>query len=318
MGTGDGNREWELGRHGERAPGWDGTRDGNQEREPGTGTGNGNGHWERALGTGTGDGNQGQEPGRGTGNGNREQTPGWDPSGTALGMGTGSRHREWEPGTGTGVGPEWDGTGMGQCGTGMGTGSRHWDWALGWDGEHWGGHWDRVGWHREQARGWAPDQDWTPGMGTEVGTGMALGWDGTGTRQHSTGMGPGQSPGWGQALQQVPGPVPGSQGVSGPSGTACRAASPVRVPALPCPPRRYMCSLSLFHYSEYLVTAINNPRSLSLDSFLLNHSFEYNLAALSSWVEFTLEKLLVPGQLGWGGAEPPMGVFLGLRNEWHR
>ncbi|NXB79104.1 ICMT methyltransferase, partial [Donacobius atricapilla] len=56
----------------------------------------------------------------------------------------------------------------------------------------------------------------------------------------------------------------------------------------------YMCSLSLFHYSEYLVTAINNPRSLSLDSFLLNHSFEYNLAALSSWVEFTLEKLFFP------------------------
>ncbi|KAM6241025.1 large ribosomal subunit protein eL22 isoform 1-T1 [Porphyrio hochstetteri] len=56
----------------------------------------------------------------------------------------------------------------------------------------------------------------------------------------------------------------------------------------------YMCSLSLFHYSEYLVTAVNNPRSLSLDSFLLNHSFEYNLAALSSWVEFTLEKLLFP------------------------
>lgn len=57
-----------------------------------------------------------------------------------------------------------------------------------------------------------------------------------------------------------------------------------------------MCSLSLFHYSEYLVTAINNPRSLSLDSFLLNHSFEYNLAALSSWVEFTLEKLFFPGR----------------------
>lgn len=65
--------------------------------------------------------------------------------------------------------------------------------------------------------------------------------------------------------------------------------------ALPSSRRRYMCSLSLFHYSEYLVTAINNPRSLSLDSFLLNHSFEYNLAALSSWVEFTLEKLLFPG-----------------------
>ncbi|XP_067423171.1 protein-S-isoprenylcysteine O-methyltransferase [Emydura macquarii macquarii] len=56
----------------------------------------------------------------------------------------------------------------------------------------------------------------------------------------------------------------------------------------------YMCSLSLFHYSEYLVTAINNPRSLSLDSFLLNHSFEYNLAALSSWIEFTVEKIIYP------------------------
>lgn len=56
-----------------------------------------------------------------------------------------------------------------------------------------------------------------------------------------------------------------------------------------------MCSLSFFHYSEYLVTAIINPRSLSLDSFLLNHSVEYTLAAVSSWVEFTVEKLTVPG-----------------------
>ncbi|ELK28053.1 Putative G-protein coupled receptor 153 [Myotis davidii] len=56
----------------------------------------------------------------------------------------------------------------------------------------------------------------------------------------------------------------------------------------------YMCSLSLFHYSEYLVTAVNNPKSLSLDSFLLNHSLEYTVAALSSWIEFTLENLLWP------------------------
>lgn len=56
-----------------------------------------------------------------------------------------------------------------------------------------------------------------------------------------------------------------------------------------------MCSLSFFHYSEYLVTAIINPRSLSLDSFLLNHSVEYTVAAVSSWVEFIIEKLLFPG-----------------------
>ncbi|KAG7472183.1 hypothetical protein MATL_G00106180 [Megalops atlanticus] len=63
----------------------------------------------------------------------------------------------------------------------------------------------------------------------------------------------------------------------------------------------YMCSLSFFHYSEYLVTAIINPRSLSLDSFLLNHSMEYTVAAVSSWVEFTAEKLLIPElkQLRW-------------------
>lgn len=85
--------------------------------------------------------------------------------------------------------------------------------------------------------------------------------------------------------------APGEEGAAG-------AGAEMRATPGPCraPPRRYMCSLSLFHYSEYLVTAINNPRSLSLDSFLLNHSFEYNLAALSSWVEFTLEKLLLPGQ----------------------
>ncbi|XP_017565373.1 protein-S-isoprenylcysteine O-methyltransferase [Pygocentrus nattereri] len=63
----------------------------------------------------------------------------------------------------------------------------------------------------------------------------------------------------------------------------------------------YMCSLSFFHYSEYLVTAIINPHSLSLDSFLINHSIEYTLAAISSWMEFTLEKLLIPElkQLNW-------------------
>ncbi|XP_053173675.1 protein-S-isoprenylcysteine O-methyltransferase [Scomber japonicus] len=76
----------------------------------------------------------------------------------------------------------------------------------------------------------------------------------------------------------------------------------------------YMCSLSFFHYSEYLVTAIINPRSLSLDSFLLNHSVEYTLAAVSSWVEFTVEKLIVPDmkQLNWLGL---LGLFMVLCGE---
>ncbi|KAE8593224.1 hypothetical protein XENTR_v10019036 [Xenopus tropicalis] len=63
----------------------------------------------------------------------------------------------------------------------------------------------------------------------------------------------------------------------------------------------YVCSLSFFHYSEYLITAVNNPKSLSLDSFLLNHSLEYTLAAVSSWVEFTVEKTIYPDlkQITW-------------------
>uniref|UniRef100_A0A8C0S549 Protein-S-isoprenylcysteine O-methyltransferase n=3 Tax=Caniformia TaxID=379584 RepID=A0A8C0S549_CANLF len=71
----------------------------------------------------------------------------------------------------------------------------------------------------------------------------------------------------------------------------------------------YMCSLSLFHYSEYLVTAVNNPKSLSLDSFLLNHSLEYTVAALSSWIEFTLENIFWPElkQITWLSA---MGLLM--------
>ncbi|XP_028849642.1 protein-S-isoprenylcysteine O-methyltransferase [Denticeps clupeoides] len=79
----------------------------------------------------------------------------------------------------------------------------------------------------------------------------------------------------------------------------------------------YMCSLSFFHYSEYLVTAIINPRSLSLDSFLINHSVEYTVAAVSSWLEFTLEKLLLPDlkQLPWLSL---MGMLMVVGGEFLR
>ena len=56
----------------------------------------------------------------------------------------------------------------------------------------------------------------------------------------------------------------------------------------------YMMALSFFHFSEYLMTAMYNPHRLSLDSFLLNHSFEYKAAAVASWVEFFIEAFLLP------------------------
>ena len=50
-----------------------------------------------------------------------------------------------------------------------------------------------------------------------------------------------------------------------------------------------MCVMSIFHFSEFITTAVIKPKSLKLDSFLLNHSKEYGLAALASWIEFFIE-----------------------------
>ncbi|XP_013785267.1 protein-S-isoprenylcysteine O-methyltransferase-like [Limulus polyphemus] len=57
----------------------------------------------------------------------------------------------------------------------------------------------------------------------------------------------------------------------------------------------YISILCFFHYSEYLTTAVINPKSLSLDSFLINHSREYGIAAVGSWMEFLLERYFCPG-----------------------
>ncbi|XP_020799925.1 protein-S-isoprenylcysteine O-methyltransferase [Drosophila serrata] len=56
----------------------------------------------------------------------------------------------------------------------------------------------------------------------------------------------------------------------------------------------YGCFMSVFHYSEFLVIAFANPRTLSLDSFMLNHSVHYGLAAAASWLEFALEVYFLP------------------------
>jgi protein-S-isoprenylcysteine O-methyltransferase len=58
----------------------------------------------------------------------------------------------------------------------------------------------------------------------------------------------------------------------------------------------YLTCLSIFHWSEYYTTAVTNPRSLTLESYLLDHSTEYKIAAVASWIEFTLEWYLYPGK----------------------
>lgn len=58
----------------------------------------------------------------------------------------------------------------------------------------------------------------------------------------------------------------------------------------------YAAVMSAFHYGEFLAIAISNPDSLSLDSFILNHSMQYGVAAVSSWVEWALEMYFFPGK----------------------
>lgn len=57
----------------------------------------------------------------------------------------------------------------------------------------------------------------------------------------------------------------------------------------------YMCIMVTFHFTEYLTTAFTNPANLELDSFLLNHSREYGIAAAFSWLEYGTEIYFVPG-----------------------
>jgi protein-S-isoprenylcysteine O-methyltransferase len=54
--------------------------------------------------------------------------------------------------------------------------------------------------------------------------------------------------------------------------------------------------------------AFTNPRTLSLDSFILNHSIEYGVAAVASWMEFLIERWLFPGK----------SVFSIVTSQWAR
>ena len=56
----------------------------------------------------------------------------------------------------------------------------------------------------------------------------------------------------------------------------------------------YAMGMAVFHFSEFHLTAIYNSHTLSFDSFLLNHSREYGIAAVTSWVEYLVEYFIYP------------------------
>ena len=59
----------------------------------------------------------------------------------------------------------------------------------------------------------------------------------------------------------------------------------------------YVVVLSFFHWSEYFATSVTNPKNLNLDSYLLDHSKEYHLAALASFIEYSIESYFLPGRI---------------------
>ena len=54
----------------------------------------------------------------------------------------------------------------------------------------------------------------------------------------------------------------------------------------------YIIHLSLFHFLEFFVTAYCQPLKVNYDSYIVNHSKDYTIAAIASWIEYWIETLL--------------------------
>ncbi|XP_058810649.1 protein-S-isoprenylcysteine O-methyltransferase [Phymastichus coffea] len=56
----------------------------------------------------------------------------------------------------------------------------------------------------------------------------------------------------------------------------------------------YTVILSTFHVTEFLAVTMTNPMSSSSDSFVINHSIAYTVAAGISWIEYFMEGYYFP------------------------
>ncbi|CAL8114735.1 unnamed protein product [Orchesella dallaii] len=51
----------------------------------------------------------------------------------------------------------------------------------------------------------------------------------------------------------------------------------------------YLCFLSFFHFSEFFCTAVTNPTTLDIQSFLIDHSKEYGIGVAATLLEYFAE-----------------------------
>lgn len=58
----------------------------------------------------------------------------------------------------------------------------------------------------------------------------------------------------------------------------------------------YMCIMAFFHFSEFVTIATIQPTQVTTASFVINHSPQYIVAAITSWLEFFIESYLFPGE----------------------
>ena len=56
----------------------------------------------------------------------------------------------------------------------------------------------------------------------------------------------------------------------------------------------YALFMVVFHSLEFVLTAAYNPRTATSESFLLNHSKAYKIAAVAAWIEYAIESALFP------------------------
>ncbi|KAH9256071.1 hypothetical protein BASA81_005847 [Batrachochytrium salamandrivorans] len=56
----------------------------------------------------------------------------------------------------------------------------------------------------------------------------------------------------------------------------------------------YAMAMCIYHFLEFLTTAINHPGAANSDSFLLNHSKSFAAALVASWMEFWLGAWMFP------------------------
>merc|ERR1711991_1137781 len=56
----------------------------------------------------------------------------------------------------------------------------------------------------------------------------------------------------------------------------------------------YLAAIGVFHMAEFYLTSFFHPDTLSIDSFLVNHSSAFWVAMIGSWGRVSCRALLVP------------------------